>query len=118
MTALSRAGKVGPSADVAQLVEHHLAKVRVAGSSPVVRSRSSGGGVAGRTSARWNGACWAVRIEEGVSDDWLDRWCEVAASDRDYGAGFTSRFHPPARFASQLSVSSPARVAMASICSM
>ena len=28
-------------ADVAQLVEHHLAKVRVAGSSPVVRSRSA-----------------------------------------------------------------------------
>ena len=28
------------SADVAQLVEHHLAKVGVAGSSPVVRSRS------------------------------------------------------------------------------
>ena len=26
-------------ADVAQLVAHHLAKVRVAGSSPVVRSR-------------------------------------------------------------------------------
>ena len=26
------------SADVAQLVEHHLAKVRVAGSSPVIRS--------------------------------------------------------------------------------
>ncbi len=26
------------SADVAQLVEHHLAKVRVAGSNPVVRS--------------------------------------------------------------------------------
>jgi hypothetical protein len=26
-------------ADVAQLVEHHLAKVRVAGSNPVVRSR-------------------------------------------------------------------------------
>ena len=25
-------------ADVAQLVEHHLAKVRVAGSNPVVRS--------------------------------------------------------------------------------
>ena len=37
-------------ADVAQLVEHHLAKVRVAGSNPVVRSRMSveiqtGGGV-------------------------------------------------------------------------
>src|SRR5580698_9624274 len=28
-------------ADVAQLVEHHLAKVRVAGSNPVVRSRGS-----------------------------------------------------------------------------
>jgi excisionase family DNA binding protein len=27
------------SADVAQLVEHHLAKVRVAGSNPVVRSK-------------------------------------------------------------------------------
>ena len=26
------------AADVAQLVEHHLAKVRVAGSNPVVRS--------------------------------------------------------------------------------
>jgi hypothetical protein len=29
---------VTDSADVAQLVEHHLAKVRVAGSNPVVRS--------------------------------------------------------------------------------
>ena len=29
------------SADVAQLVEHHLAKVRVAGSSPVIRSKSA-----------------------------------------------------------------------------
>ena len=28
-----------PHADVAQLVEHHLAKVRVAGSNPVVRSK-------------------------------------------------------------------------------
>ena len=28
------------SADVAQLVEHHLAKVRVAGSSPVIRSEA------------------------------------------------------------------------------
>ncbi len=27
------------NADVAQLVEHHLAKVRVAGSNPVVRSK-------------------------------------------------------------------------------
>ena len=30
-------------ADVAQLVEHHLAKVRVAGSNPVVRSNKSPG---------------------------------------------------------------------------
>ncbi len=29
-------------ADVAQLVEHHLAKVRVAGSNPVVRSEVPG----------------------------------------------------------------------------
>lgn len=29
-------------AEVAQLVEHHLAKVRVAGSSPVFRSRLEG----------------------------------------------------------------------------
>jgi hypothetical protein len=29
-----------PHADVAQLVEHHLAKVRVAGSNPVVRSEA------------------------------------------------------------------------------
>ena len=37
-------------ADVAQLVAHHLAKVRVAGSNPVIRSRCGGinpsGGVA------------------------------------------------------------------------
>ena len=31
-------GSKGKYADVAQLVEHHLAKVRVAGSNPVVRS--------------------------------------------------------------------------------
>src|SRR6266567_4186438 len=44
-----RSGKIGYSsdrtpgcdADVAQLVEHHLAKVRVAGSNPVVRSEGS-----------------------------------------------------------------------------
>ena len=31
------------NADVAQLVEHHLAKVRVAGSNPVVRSKEDAG---------------------------------------------------------------------------
>ena len=34
-------GARSPRAEVAQLVEHHLAKVRVAGSSPVFRSISS-----------------------------------------------------------------------------
>ena len=34
--------KFWATADVAQLVEHHLAKVRVAGSSPVVRSKVPG----------------------------------------------------------------------------
>ncbi len=34
-------------ADVAQLVEHHLAKVRVAGSNPVVRSERVSAGPAG-----------------------------------------------------------------------
>jgi hypothetical protein len=35
-------GKLGLRADVAQLVEHHLAKVGVAGSNPVVRSNQRG----------------------------------------------------------------------------
>jgi hypothetical protein len=33
-------GSTDRHADVAQLVEHHLAKVRVAGSNPVVRSET------------------------------------------------------------------------------
>jgi hypothetical protein len=36
-----RLAKVVAHADVAQLVEHHLAKVRVAGSNPVVRSMNT-----------------------------------------------------------------------------
>jgi hypothetical protein len=47
----------GDNADVAQLVEHHLAKVRVAGSNPVVRSRK------GLLS---EGACSSRRVEEGL----------------------------------------------------
>jgi hypothetical protein len=35
---MSAVGAQPGHADVAQLVEHHLAKVRVAGSNPVVRS--------------------------------------------------------------------------------
>ena len=34
--------KICRYADVAQLVEHHLAKVRVAGSNPVIRSATKG----------------------------------------------------------------------------
>ena len=41
-------------ADVAQLVEHHLAKVRVAGSSPVIRSEERGAAGA-RHLQRWVG---------------------------------------------------------------
>ena len=40
----------GCIADVAQLVEHHLAKVRVAGSNPVVRSK---GLLVGVCSVEW-----------------------------------------------------------------
>ena len=36
--------RLGSHADVAQLVEHHLAKVGVAGSSPVARARGGGRG--------------------------------------------------------------------------
>ena len=44
----------GMHADVAQLVEHHLAKVRVAGSSPVIRSEERGAAGA-RHLQRWVG---------------------------------------------------------------
>src|SRR6516225_1100720 len=40
----------GGHADVAQLVEHHLAKVRVAGSNPVVRSEAPDAVLRGRRS--------------------------------------------------------------------
>jgi hypothetical protein len=40
-------------ADVAQLVAHHLAKVRVAGSNPVVRSERPTGLNAGPCSVEW-----------------------------------------------------------------
>ena len=42
---------VEPSADVAQLVEHQLPKLRVAGSNPVVRLRPPGGWTLARTGA-------------------------------------------------------------------
>ena len=43
-------------ADVAQLVEHHLAKVRVAGSNPVVRSSA----LTGRLFISWRLFCGDV----------------------------------------------------------
>src|SRR5262245_37885154 len=46
---------VGGHADVAQLVEHHLAKVRVAGSNPVVRSEAPDAVLRGRRSTRLPG---------------------------------------------------------------
>jgi hypothetical protein len=46
-----------PFADVAQLVEHHLAKVRVAGSNPVVRSQRT----------RWLAACGRlISVDFGI----------------------------------------------------
>ena len=46
-------------ADVAQLVEHHLAKVRVAGSNPVVRSE-----------ARLRGSSGSARSMQELTADW------------------------------------------------
>ena len=41
-----------PFAKIAQLVEHDLAKVGVAGSSPVFRSKCPGGGIGRRATLR------------------------------------------------------------------
>ena len=46
------AGRLLVAADVAQLVEHHLAKVRVAGSNPVVRSAELALGFTGGVAER------------------------------------------------------------------
>ena len=50
---------IAENADVAQLVEHHLAKVRVAGSNPVIRSGRqhllSNRGTSGSPEGRWVG---------------------------------------------------------------
>ena len=56
-------------ADVAQLVEHHLAKVRVAGSNPVVRSREI---PAGRPFSE--GLLFAWRTVEAVSCPLAPPW--------------------------------------------
>jgi hypothetical protein len=58
----ARVRELCPShADVAQLVEHHLAKVRVAGSNPVVRSETS------------PGVCWSgcLRDDAGGVAEWF-----------------------------------------------
>src|SRR6478752_6339937 len=78
-------------ADVAQLVAHHLAKVRVAGSNPVVRSKRSRPPPGGPP--RWDGRearqrpakpCTRVRIpfpprKKAVSSDPLE-WCGAISS--------------------------------------
>jgi hypothetical protein len=58
----TRAAWLQGCADVAQLVEHHLAKVRVAGSNPVVRSE--------RVSPSPNGEqCFLVEWPRGEATD-------------------------------------------------
>jgi hypothetical protein len=53
---------------VAQLVEHHLAKVRVAGSNPVVRSNDEGLGLLpGAFGVRWGGVSGFGRRAAGGS---------------------------------------------------
>jgi hypothetical protein len=51
----TRAAWLQGCADVAQLVEHHLAKVRVAGSNPVVRSERVSPSPYGEQVPRWSG---------------------------------------------------------------
>jgi hypothetical protein len=58
----TRAAWLQGCADVAQLVEHHLAKVRVAGSNPVVRSERVS------PNPRW-GACSLVEWPRGEATD-------------------------------------------------
>jgi hypothetical protein len=54
------------NADVAQLVEHHLAKVRVAGSNPVVRSEAWLGGKFGRGFKHAPAAEWPSGLGKGL----------------------------------------------------
>ena len=53
-------------ADVAQLVAHHLAKVRVAGSNPVVRSETRLGGTFGRGLNHAPAAEWPSGLGKGL----------------------------------------------------
>ena len=55
-------------ADVAQLVEHHLAKVRVAGSNPVVRSEASSAVSRCRWPARLRGNPWSGSQGPGTAE--------------------------------------------------
>src|SRR5690242_780497 len=61
----------GDYADVAQLVEHHLAKVRVAGSNPVVRSEASDAVSRCRWPARLPVTlAWVLGSERGGVAEW------------------------------------------------
>ena len=64
-------------ADVAQLVEHHLAKVRVAGSSPVIRSGSpdmavASGGVAERRGSGLQSRIHGFESRRHLEQGWRD----------------------------------------------
>ena len=92
-------GLVGKRADVAQLVEHHLAKVRVAGSNPVVRServsylcrdRFFTGGVAER---RGNGL--QIRVHGFKSRLHLGRLAQLVARFPDTEEVISSSLVPP-----------------------
>ena len=92
-------GLIGKHADVAQLVEHHLAKVRVAGSNPVVRServsylcrgRFFTGGVAER---RGNGL--QIRVHGFKSRLHLGRLAQLVARFPDTEEVISSSLVPP-----------------------
>ena len=63
-------GRVSSSADVAQLVEHHLAKVRVASSNLVVRSMRKAPAPAGAFLMELKGQSRTVDLLMAVRDIW------------------------------------------------
>ena len=74
-------------ADVAQLVEHHLAKVRVAGSNPVVRSEEPNAVFPRRSTAS------SVRIRLGSDGRPMAEWPSgLGKGLQSPVRGFDSRF--------------------------
>ena len=87
----------GPFADAKALVSGneriscHVAKVRVAGSNPVVRSNSDT--VVRSTVVRSK----KVRLRRGPRGDLLDRWFESCSSDWSPGIAYRNLTAPPTR---------------------